>query len=473
MASSKFVVTIRVDFDSDTDFIFIHSNSQPRRGAIRLNKRKLVTVLSSTAILLSIHSIAPSASANSQTLNDLEQQRKELQQEQSNLNSNIGVVEVEMDSLNAERKQLNQDIAEIQENIAIIIAQIGEQELEIARLEEEINKLNNEIEILQENISRRNAALAEQARGVQTAGSPDNIIDIILTAESLTEIIGKMEVISTVVRNNNNIMEEQIRDRKAVEAAREEVDQAREESNRVKEEMEANRNQLVSQKAALDEKVRIVSEKFELSSSERDALLSQQREVAAQTEKINQQVEAEKARIAAEKAAKEKAEREARERAAREEAARKAAAVQVSSSNQSSSSSSSSSSNNSGWVRPSYGYVTSEYGYRIDPISGYTRLHGGIDIGGGGPIVAAKSGTVTIAGWHYQYGNYVKISHGGGVDTLYAHLQSDMRVSPGQSVSAGQRIGTMGTTGYSTGVHLHFEVFVNGAKVNPRNYVSF
>lgn len=434
-----------------------------------MNKRKLVSVLSSTAIFLSLHSMAPSVSAESQTLNELQEQQQELQQEHNQINNNISDAEQEMQSLNSERQELTNEIAEIQMNIDNIIAQISEQELEIARLEEEINKLNKEIEILQEKIARRNAALAEQARGVQTAGSPENIVDIVLSAESLTDLIGKIEVINMIVKNNNNVMEQQVRDRLTVESAREEVDLAREESNRVKQDMEINRNELVAQRQDLDDKILFVTEKYDLTSGERDNLLSQQLEIAAQTDRINQQMAAEKERIAAEAARKKAAEEEAR-RVAEAEAARNRS-VQAASSGQSAAPVQVV--NSTGWVRPASGYISSEFGVRSDPFSGYQRMHSGIDIAGSGAIIAANSGTVTVAGWHYQWGNYVRINHGNGVETLYAHMQSDLRVSPGQQVSTGQHLGTMGTTGTSTGVHLHFEVYQNGSRVNPRNYVNF
>lgn len=439
-----------------------------------MNKRKLFSALSSTAIFLSLNSMAPSASANSQTLNDLEQQREELQQEQNRLNGNINDAEQEMQSLDSERQALNNDIAEIQSNIEKIIAQISEQEKEIARLEEEINKLNEEIKILEEKIEARNVVLAEQARGVQTSGSPQDLISIILSAESLTDLVGKVEVINLLVQNNNNIMEEQIRDRQLVETAREEVDLAREETNRVKENMEVNRNQLVAERQDLDSKIQLVTEKYNLTSGERDKLLSQQSQIASQTDKINQEMKAEQDRIAAEKA---RAEAEAKRVAeAQRKAQEQANQVQISSSSSSESSSASNSApitNSGGWARPASGYVTSEFGYRMHPILGYNRLHAGTDIGGGGPITAAKSGTVVVAGYHYSFGNYVKIDHGGGIVSLYAHMKSDLRVSAGQSVSQGQQIGTMGTTGSSTGVHLHFEIHQNGTPVNPRNYVNF
>ncbi|HLR92662.1 MAG TPA: peptidoglycan DD-metalloendopeptidase family protein, partial [Atopostipes sp.] len=314
------------------------------------------------------------------------------------------------------------------------------------------------------------------------------IIDIILSAESLTDLVGKMEVIGMIVQNNNNIMEEQIADRKKIEDARVQIDEAKTETENVKAGMEENRNQLVAQRKELDKKVQLVTEKYNLTSGERDKLLSKQRDVASQTEKISNQMKAERERIAAEKARKEEEARKAAEaqrqaQLAAQREAEKKKQVQTASSSASSSSSTSAStpapapnpapSNSGGWVRPSGGYVTSEYGYRFHPVHKVNRLHAGIDIGGGGPIVAAKSGTVIAASYHFSLGYHVRIDHGGGLTTVYGHMKPDLRVSAGQSVSAGQRIGTMGTTGTSTGVHLHFEVRQNGAPQNPRNYVGF
>jgi murein DD-endopeptidase MepM/ murein hydrolase activator NlpD len=117
-----------------------------------------------------------------------------------------------------------------------------------------------------------------------------------------------------------------------------------------------------------------------------------------------------------------------------------------------------------GW--PTNGTVTSEYGQR------WGRLHAGLDISApiGTPIVASAAGTVIVAGWNGGYGNLVVVDHGGGMSTAYAH-QSQMAVSVGQRVGAGQVIGYVGSTGNSTGPHLHFEVRINGNAVNPRGYV--
>ena len=120
----------------------------------------------------------------------------------------------------------------------------------------------------------------------------------------------------------------------------------------------------------------------------------------------------------------------------------------------------------SGYMWPRCDRVTSEYGYR------WGRLHAGIDIDGnhGSPIFAAKGGVVIYANWRGGYGRLTLIDHGDGVVTAYAH-QTSQHVGRGQTVARGQQIGTVGTTGNSTGSHLHFETRVHGSAVNPRRFL--
>ena len=143
---------------------------------------------------------------------------------------------------------------------------------------------------------------------------------------------------------------------------------------------------------------------------------------------------------------------------------------------------SSSSGSSYGWTWPTRGayHISSYYGYRSYSISGWSSWHSGIDIviGGKGstgvPVVAAASGTVERVDRGYRgYGHMVLINHGNGVKTRYAHMQSgSITVYPGQRVSKGQQIGRIGSTGNSTGPHLHFEVIVNGSTTNPLKYVK-
>lgn len=125
------------------------------------------------------------------------------------------------------------------------------------------------------------------------------------------------------------------------------------------------------------------------------------------------------------------------------------------------------------WPCPSSYTITSEFGGRESPTAGASSNHMGIDIGApsGSSIVAAASGTVVTAQYSTSAGNYVIISHGNGISTVYMHA-SALYVSAGQTVSAGESIAAVGSTGYSTGPHLHFGVTVNGAYVNPHNYVG-
>jgi murein DD-endopeptidase MepM/ murein hydrolase activator NlpD len=122
----------------------------------------------------------------------------------------------------------------------------------------------------------------------------------------------------------------------------------------------------------------------------------------------------------------------------------------------------------SGLIAPVPGRITSGYGMRRHPILGYRRMHAGIDFraGQGTPIYAVTDGTVQFAGRNGGHGNYVKINHGSGLATGYAHM-SRIAVSSGARVSRGQVIGYVGSTGLSTGPHLHYEVFRNGKAVNP------
>jgi len=128
-----------------------------------------------------------------------------------------------------------------------------------------------------------------------------------------------------------------------------------------------------------------------------------------------------------------------------------------------------------GWVRPGGGYVISPYGYRVHPITGRVTKHDGLDLTSGcsTAIVAASSGTVEYVGWYGGYGNYVRINHGGGVSTAYGHIvNGGFRASPGQRVSAGQLIALVGSTGNSTGCHLHYEVHINGATIDPAPFMA-
>jgi murein DD-endopeptidase MepM/ murein hydrolase activator NlpD len=119
------------------------------------------------------------------------------------------------------------------------------------------------------------------------------------------------------------------------------------------------------------------------------------------------------------------------------------------------------------------GWYSSNFGYRIDPFTGQNSMHEGIDFPAevGTPIVAAASGKVIVAEWHPQYGKMLEIDHGSGLVSRYAHA-SQLLVKQGDLVMAGQRVAVVGTTGRSTGPHLHFEVRLNGSPQNPARFLQ-
>jgi len=131
--------------------------------------------------------------------------------------------------------------------------------------------------------------------------------------------------------------------------------------------------------------------------------------------------------------------------------------------------------NSSGWARPANGGITDWFGPRVSPGGIGSSYHQGLDIGAGcgQPIFAAGSGTVIYAGWNGGYGNFIMIDHGGGVQTAYGHIvDGGIQVGYGQYVNAGDIIASVGTTGNSTGCHLHFELRINGQAVNPVGFMA-
>jgi murein DD-endopeptidase MepM/ murein hydrolase activator NlpD len=132
--------------------------------------------------------------------------------------------------------------------------------------------------------------------------------------------------------------------------------------------------------------------------------------------------------------------------------------------------------NSAGWARPASGYISSGYGMRYHPIYHYWRMHNGTDIAGmgcGAPIDSVHAGVVTYAGWNGTLGYYIQVNHGDGTSSGYGHIRSGgILVGYGQSVSAGQQIARVGSTGASTGCHLHFMIRVNGALTNPVPFMA-
>ncbi|WP_170068818.1 M23 family metallopeptidase [Alkalibacterium olivapovliticus] len=483
-----------------------------------MNKKRLLTILA-TAVMAAPTFSTLNVEASSQKMRELEEQQQELNEKSNQLDGEISNREQNMQSLDEEKKQLEAEVAELQGNIDVLVTEIDEQTKEIERIEKEIERLNEEIEQLIEQIARRNEQLESQARSVQTHANPADIVDMMMSAESLSDLIGRIGVVSQLVSANQNIMQAQLDDQLQLEENEAQVVTEQEEMQDVKAQMEVSRNNLVTQRVALDDKIIEVAERFNMNEQEKNSFINEQTVVAERASNLSKEMQAEQQRIIeaerkrqqeiriaeekrrAEAEAKAVAEAKAEEKAraaeaeaaaqaksqanARAEAERKAQQAQTSSSNNSSSSNSGSNagsnSNNStngsaqtstGWIRPASGRNTSPFGYRTHPVNGGRSFHSGLDIAGSGPIRSSRAGTVTTAAYNGSLGYYVVVNHGDGYSSMYAHMTPNLSVAPGQQVSQGQQLGIMGTTGTSTGVHLHFEIHRNGSPVNPQNYIN-
>ena len=427
--------------------------------------------LFSSILLLS--PIAGGFTAQAATLEELQQQKDALQLETNTIQSQIEEKSNSLNTLESEKANLETKVNELQSQLDELMNRLATQEQKLADIESKILDLQAEIEALQVVIDQRTEKLNTQARYIQTDAGVTDIASMLLSSENFSDLVGKITVVSKIVTANKDIVEQQEADQQKVEDSKVAVEEEKLSAEALKQEILISKNNVVAQKAEIDVQIAQVIENYELTEAEKNGLESTKADLAAQTESISNDMAAEQARITAEAVAAAEAEAAA---IAAAEAAAAAAANNLTASVSQTTSTPSYSVNSSGFLRPASGYISSPFGNRVSPFGGSIEFHRGVDIAGSGAISAAQSGTVETATYHASYGYYVVINHGTingvNVKTLYAHMQPGLLVAPGQTVSQGQQVGVMGTTGSSTGVHLHFEVQENGAVVNPVNYIG-
>lgn len=424
------------------------------------------------ASILLLSPIAGGFTAQAATLEELQQQKDALQLETNTIQSQIEEKSNSLNTLESEKANLETKVNELQSQLDELMNRLAAQEQKLADIESKILELQAEIEALQVVIDQRTEKLNTQARYIQTDAGVTDIASMLLSSENFSDLVGKITVVSKIVTANKDIVEQQEADQQKVEDSKVAVEEEKLAAEALRQDILISKNNVVAQKAEIDVQIAQVIENYELTEAEKNGLESTRAALAAQTETISNDMAAEEVRIAAE--------REAAEQAASEAAAIAAAATAANNLTASAAPTTTASSsytvNSSGFIKPASGYYSSPFGYRLSPITGGSELHRGQDIAGSGAISAAQSGTVVTATYHASFGYYVVINHGTingvTVETLYAHMQPGLLVAPGQTVSQGQQIGIMGTTGDSTGVHLHFEVHENGGLVDPLNYIG-
>ena len=424
------------------------------------------------ASILLLSPIAGGFTAQAATLEELQQQKDALQLETNTIQSQIEEKSNSLNTLESEKANLETKVNELQSQLDELMNRLAAQEQKLADIESKILELQAEIEALQVVIDQRTEKLNTQARYIQTDAGVTDIASMLLSSENFSDLVGKITVVSKIVTANKDIVEQQEADQQKVEDSKVAVEEEKLAAEALRQDILISKNNVVAQKTEIDVQIAQVIENYELTEAEKNGLESTRAALAAQTETISNDMAAEEVRIAAERAAAEQAASEAAAIAAAATAANNLTASAA----PTTTASSSYTVNSSGFIKPASGYYSSPFGYRLSPITGGSELHRGQDIAGSGAISAAQSGTVVTATYHASFGYYVVINHGTingvTVETLYAHMQPGLLVAPGQTVSQGQQIGIMGTTGDSTGVHLHFEVHENGGLVDPLNYIG-
>ncbi|OUO15898.1 peptidase M23 [Flavonifractor sp. An4] len=374
-------------------------------------------------LLPMVSMIISSAGAVTQSeIDALKKEQEESQAKQDALKDQLADLEVDQAAAQEKRQLLTEQLNAINAEIANIDAQISYYDGEIAQKEEE----RKEAEARE---AEQYDLFCQRVRMMEEQGTV-SYWSILFNAESFSDLLDRIADVDAVMAYDNEVMDQLIATREELERVQGELESARAEEQAAKEQQEAK-------KAEQQAKV-----------AEAQALVDQ---INADTAEVNRQLDAESAaasEIQAEIAQKQK----------QLEEERKQNNIVISS--------------ETGylWPLPGYYRLSSLFGYRIHPITGVAHSHTGIDIpaSGGTPILAAKSGQVVTSAYHYSYGNYVVIDHGNGNSTLYAHMSS-RAVSEGQMVTQGQVIGYVGTTGSSTGNHLHFEVRDNYTRVDPES----
>ncbi len=363
---------------------------------------------------------------------------------QSELNASRNETDKKIEEAKEELEHIDAEKSETLQQVEDLIMQISSAQSEIDELDTKISDMNTQIEEAQSKLNEKQEeyddkeALLEKRLVAAYEAGETSYLDVLLSSSSLTDLISNYYMISEITQSDMELMDKIKTEQQEIETAKQTLETSKQELDSVRAEKQQKATELQNAK------------------SQKDTYVAQLNEQEKNTQAELEQFEQDKRAIQAEL-----------ERIARQEAANSGSSNVSNITNNPSS---------SGYIRPIVGYsITCGW-------MGYSG-HTGVDFSGSGisgkPVLAAKAGTVVTStalrnpnGTYRSYGEYIVINHHDGTMTLYAHGAPGSRlVSPGQSVSQGQQIMSVGTTGNSTGYHLHFEVRINGRPVNPTPYL--
>ncbi|MGE4276632.1 MAG: murein hydrolase activator EnvC [Lawsonibacter sp.] len=383
--------------------------------------RRVLSLLLILAVLLPLSptAVMPASAVTQEEIDSLKSSASSLAGQKKELQEQLKAIQADKSQAMQKKNLLEQQINVIEDEIKNLKEQIQKFEELIAQKEQELAETEEKQQVQYELFCERIRLMEEDGQA--------SYWSILFSSSDFSDLLDNFMMIEEIIEYDNGIMENLLALQTQIETEKAELEQNKTDLESAKQEQESAQKELESQESEVDKLIQEIAGKEDEASAAIEKMNADAAEIDAKIKQKEKELAAQIANVPSE----------------------------------------------SGFLWPltNYNTLSSLFGGRIHPVTGKPNNHSGIDIPApkGTPILAAKSGVVVTSTYHNSYGNYVVVSHSDGTSTLYAHM-SKRNVSEGQTVKQGAVVGYVGTTGSSTGNHLHFEIRVNGVRKDPVNY---